>query len=209
MKSWILAAGLFAAVAAPPALAADMDDGSIPYPRGGIYDDPRYPPKPYPQQAEDDDDDDGPGARNDYPRGGVPDKYARVPPYRSNCVRSDEVRERLTSRGWRDFHAGKPVDETIVTLRARRPNGRLFELTLHRCTGRIVEVRALEPRTYDYGYRGPAEPYGQWSPGPYSHYGRFTAPWFYGRIVPPWFERPYYAYRWPPRWYRDRDRDDD
>ena len=32
MQSWVLVAGLLAAAAASPALAADMDDGTIPYP---------------------------------------------------------------------------------------------------------------------------------------------------------------------------------
>ena len=57
------------------------------------------------------------------------------------CARSEQVRERLTGMGWRDFHAGQPQNDDLVTLRARRPSGRLFELTLHRCSGEIVEAR--------------------------------------------------------------------
>ena len=47
---------------------------------------------------------------------------------------SEQVRAQLTDMGWRDFHGGQPQGD-IVTLRARRPNGRLFELTMHRCSG--------------------------------------------------------------------------
>lgn len=216
MKSWVLVAGLLVAAAAPPALAADIDDGTIPYPKGGVYDDPRHPPKGQPPREyydDDDDDDDGPDTKNKYSGApppppnkysGVtppppdkfvppPGKYADVPPYTGKCVRSEEVRERLTSLGWRDFHSGQKVNENVVTLRARRPNGRLFELVLHRCSGRLVDARPLEPRPYGYAYKGPSGPYGgpgNW--GPYGYYDR------------PRFERPY-AYRWPRRWFRDDD----
>jgi hypothetical protein len=183
MRSWVLAAGLLVAVASPPALAADMDDGSA-YPKGGIYDDRRYPP-----EAFDDDEDDASGP-NEYSRVPPPDysrvppreKYAGVPPYKGKCVHSEEVRERLTGQGWRDFHAGAQVNDNLVTLRARRPNGRLFELTLHRCSGSIVDARPLEPRRRNYAYQGPY----------LSPYGVYERPWF----------GPHRRWR---RWYRDDD----
>ena len=66
------------------------------------------------------------------------------------------MRDRLSGMGWRDFHGGQPQGD-IVTLRARRPNGRLFELTMHRCTGEIVEARPLEPRPFGpYAFNRPA-----------------------------------------------------
>jgi hypothetical protein len=202
MKRWVLAAGLLVAVASPPALAADMDDGG-PYPKGGVYDDRRYPPKGPPPGAFDDDDED------DYSSGPPPDKYSRVPPpdkysrlpppdkrpppdkyadvpppFKGKCVRSEEVRERLTGQGWRDFHAGAQVNDNIVTLRARRPTGRLFELTLHRCSGQIVDARPLEPRRREYAYQGPYD-------GP--RWG-------------PYYERPWFGpYRHWRRWQRDDD----
>jgi hypothetical protein len=224
MKSWVLVAGLLAAAAATPALAADMDDGKTPYPKGGIYDDSRYPPKgPPPGYYEDDDDDDGPRTPpNKFSGPPPPDKYGPPPPYKfsgppppdkfsgppppdkygppppnkfsgvtppGKCVRSEEVRDRLTNLGWREFHAGQPVNENIVTLRARRPNGRLFELTLHRCSGQIVDARPLEPRPY--AFNGPEGPRGPGTWGAYGYHDR----WF--------FDRPY-AYRWR-RWYRQDD----
>jgi hypothetical protein len=121
MKSWVLAAGLMAAMVAPPAMAADLDGG---------------PPPPSYKFGYDDDD-----------RPPASKRYSEAPPYGRHCVRSDDVRRRLTSFGWQDFHAGQPQGD-LVTLRARRPSGRLFELTLHRCTGEIVEVQPLEPRRY-------------------------------------------------------------
>jgi hypothetical protein len=203
MRSWVLAAGLLVAVAAPPALAADMDDGGPPpYSKGGVWDDRRYPPKAPPPGAFDDEEDDD---ANDYSRVPPdkysrvppPDKYARVPPpkyadvppYRGKCVRSEQVRERLTGQGWRDFHAGAQVNDNVVTLRARRPSGRLFELTLHRCSGQIVDARPLEPSRREYAWQGPYD-----SPrrfGPYTYYER---PWF-GPYRNPWLRR----------WYREED----
>jgi hypothetical protein len=185
MRSWVLAACLIAAAAAPPALAADMDDGGPP-PKGGYYDAPRYQPKgPPPPYHGEEDDDDGPRPPNKF-TGPPPQPYGK-------CVRSEHVRERLTGMGWNDFHEGRPVNEQAVTLRARRPNGRLFELTLDRCSGQIVDARPLEPRRYGpYADKGPYEPYGQRRSGPYQGYDR------------PWFDRPY-AYRWPRRWHRDRE----
>jgi hypothetical protein len=121
-------------------------------------------------------------------------KYAGPPPGKS-CVRSEHVRDRLTSEGWRDFHDGKPINDGLVTLRARRPNGRLFELTLHRCSGEVVEARPLQLRPFGpYAYRQPYGPYGPWGwapqPAPHSYQNDDS-----------WEER--YAYRGPRRWQND------
>lgn len=166
MKSWVLAASLLAAAIAPAAKAADIDDGPPPPPRSGAYDDPRYsdiykypkaPPRSFnaqPPGYQDDDDDDRDGP--------PPSRYSgtQPPPYGGQaCVRSEEVRERLTRMGWQDFHGGQKEGDT-VTLRARRPSGRLFELRLHRCSGQIADVSPLEPRRFGpYAYRGGEETY--------------------------------------------------
>jgi hypothetical protein len=118
-----------AALAAQPAMAADFG--------GDDEDAPRYGYKSPPPSYQDDDDDDR------YRR------YARPRPdvYRygsRTCATSDEVRYRLTRYGWRDFQGGEQRGQVVV-LRARRPMGRLFELTLDRCSGDIVERRPLEP----------------------------------------------------------------
>jgi hypothetical protein len=207
MRSWLLAAGLVAAAAVSPARAADID-GVPPPPNSGpyggyYYDDPRYPKAPPPSYYDDDDDDDrfqGPPPAKKYshvppPKYAAPPPKFGGPPAGKTCVRSEHVRERLTGQGWRDFHDGQTLGQSLVTLRARRPNGRLFELTLHRCTGEVVEARPLQLRPFGpYAYRQP-----------YGSYG----PWSWGQQVPPyadnddtWQERPY-AYRGPRRWYRD------
>jgi hypothetical protein len=208
MRSWLLAAGLLAAAAAGPAQAADID-GVPPPPRSGpysgYYDDPRYAPKPPapPSYYDDDDDDDdrynGPPPRrySHVPPKYAPPRYAAPPPGRS-CVRSEQVRDRLTSQGWRDFHAGQPVNDGLVTLRARRPSGRLFELVLNRCTGELVEARPLQLRPFGpYAYRQPYGPYGAWRWGPE------TAPYEHEES---WQDQPRerpYAYRGQRRWYQD------
>ena len=133
MKSWILASALMAALVAQPAMAADL---------GSDDDAPRYGYKSPPPSYQDDDDDD-----NRYPRYARPRVEPRADMYRygsRTCATSDEVRHGLSRRGWRDFHGGEQHGN-VVTLRARRPMGRLFELTLDRCTGDIVERRPLEP----------------------------------------------------------------
>jgi hypothetical protein len=216
MKRWVLAAGLLAAALASQALAADLDDGEPPPSwkgpswKDGAY---GYPPKsiapPPGYYHDDEDDDDRPYSKyeddNDRPDSKYEDdddgpskKYSSVPPHKGSCVRSEQVRDRLTSAGWRDFHAGKAVNPTTVTLRARRPSGRLFELRLDRCSGEILHAHALNgpPRPY-YGFKGPDRPP---SGGPYG-YGPpgYMGPYAYGG--------PYGAGKQPPSW--DWDGDDD
>jgi hypothetical protein len=209
MKSWVFAAGLLAAAAALPAEAADVD--GAPPPKGGPYSEPydgyRYGPKGPPSYNDDEDDDryddrapskkysdrydDNPPTPKKYST--VPPKYA--PPPGKGCVRSEQVREGLEAQGWRDFHAGQPVNGSVVTIRARRPSGRLFELTLDRCSGEIVEARPLQLRPFGpYAYREPYGPFGAWRWGPEK------APY---ANEDDWPERPF-AYRGPRRWwYRD------
>jgi hypothetical protein len=209
--------GLMAAAAASPALAADIDGippppygpygnpyGASPYghPQGGPYAEPRYAPRPPAYDDGDDDDDryDGRPPARKYSNVPPPPKYAAPPPHKG-CVRSEQVRDRLTAEGWQDFHDGKPASEGLVTLKARRPNGRLFELTLHRCTGEIVETRALHLRPYlrpfgPYAYRQPYGPYGPW------RWGQQTAPYAQVDDDDGWEERSY-ADRGQRRWWRD------
>jgi hypothetical protein len=206
MRSWLLAAGLLAAVAASPAQAADLDgDDEAPPPRswphsglqGGPYTNPRYgQPVPPPAYRDDDDDDNDNDRYSAVPPprtySHAPPRYA-PPPATKTCVRSEQVRERLTGEGWRDFHDGKPASEGFVTMRARRANGRLFELTLHRCSGEVVEARPLELRPFGpYAYRQPYSPYGPW------RWGQQRAP--YAQDDDSWEERSY-AYRGPRRWH--------
>ena len=128
-------------------------------------------------------------------------KYSDLPPHKGSCVRSEHVRDRLTGMGWRDFHSGKAVSPTTVTLRARRPSGRLFELRLDRCSGEILVARPLELRPLrPYDYKGPDRP-PQW--GPYGHGGN---PYAYG--PPPGYMGPYaygrpYGYGKRPRYWED------
>lgn len=222
MKRWVLAAGLLAAAVAPQAMAADLDDGGPPPPPGwkeggwkdGAY---GYPPKSIaPPPSYYDDDDDGPPQAKKYsyeygpPHGkkyqddddGPPSsKYSDLPPHKGSCVRSEHVRDRLTGMGWRDFHSGKAVSPTTVTLRARRPSGRLFELRLDRCSGEILVARPLELRPLrPYDYKGPDRP-PQW--GPYGHGGN---PYAYG--PPPGYMGPYaygrpYGYGKRPRYWEE------
>jgi hypothetical protein len=231
MKRWLLAAALLAAAVAPQAFAADLDDGEPPPPpywKGPRWKDSDYgyPPKSYmpPPGYHDDEDDGPPPYSKKYSYEGPPykkygdkyekyddddeddgppsKKYSDLPPYKGSCVRSEQVRDRLTSLGWGDFHAGKALSPTTVKLRARRPTGRLFELRLDRCSGVILEARPVElsPLRPYYSYKQPPEHgYKQRPPywGPYGYSGPHGPPGYWG----PYAGRPYgYGKQPPPGW---------
>lgn len=194
MKSWVLVASLLAAATMIPAAsyAADPgDDDDVP----GAYK-RKAPPPGYNNQYDDDDDDDRPPAkRYSGPPPAPPPGYKYsgppVPPAGMNCARSEQVRQRLTEMGWQDFHGGQQQGDVVV-MKARRPSGRLFELTLQRCSGQIVEVRPLEGRPYAFNndrppyddrYNRPnAERYDYPPPrGPYGYNDRYRdGPYAYG-----------------------------
>jgi hypothetical protein len=173
MRSWVLAAGLLAAAAATGAQAADLYDDPPPGRYGSAYEDPRYadiykypapppyvvpPPRPYP----------GPYAGPPIPRERVyreeyyerngyegPRRHSYLDPrrpYAGHCLPRELIKEQLLRDGWHDFH-DRDVQGDIVTIRARRPNGRLFALAVDRCTGEIVNADPLEPRRFGpYAY---------------------------------------------------------
>jgi hypothetical protein len=207
MKRWLLAAGLLAAALAPQALAADLDDGDPPPSwKGPPWKDGAYgyppksiaPPPGYYDEGEGDDED-RPFQKYEDDEDAPSKKHSGVPPHKGSCVRSEQVRDRLTSAGWRDFHAGKAVNPTTVTLRARRPSGRLFELRLHRCSGEILHAHALEgpPRPH-YGFKG-RPPWGPYGYGPYGPPPGYMGPYAYGG--------PYGDGKQPPSWNWDEDDD--
>lgn len=81
-----------------------------------------------------------------------PRRYSDVPRYPQyrdrpayGCVPRREVRRALYEDGW--FELQLPVvDGPVVLLRARRDSGRLFELQLDRCTGRVLHAEVISPR---------------------------------------------------------------
>lgn len=94
----------------------------------------------------------------------VPDDFEPpYPPERIDgrgCVPREMARDRLADGGWYDFHGLEPRD-SVVFVKARRPSGRLFDLTIDRCSGEIVDARPL----YDGGGRyawGPRHHHHHW-----------------------------------------------
>jgi hypothetical protein len=96
-----------------------------------------------------------------------PDRYAAVPddfepPYpppgqfeRDRCIPRDVARDRLRAAGWRGFHAVEPHDR-VVRVKATRPSGRMYDLTIDRCSGEVVDARPIIGRRlgpYAYGPR--------------------------------------------------------
>jgi hypothetical protein len=165
MKSVLLAAGMLAVVAAgaPAVRAADLEYG--PGDRySSPYDDPRYRDLygPSPRTAE----------RYTYEerayRPPVPpynvyrdDGYAPPRRYTEDyrfgvqCLPRHEVRRRLSEEGWVEFH-DLELRPDVAILRARRPNGDLYDLRIDRCTGTVVHARPLEhavPGPFAYGPR--------------------------------------------------------
>ena len=83
-----------------------------------------------------------------------PPRYAGGGP----CVPREAVRDRLLSEGWGDFRDFEPRGR-VVMVQARRPSGRLFDLTIDRCSGEVVDARPVfgprvEPGAYAYGGYG-------------------------------------------------------
>jgi hypothetical protein len=166
MRSWVLAAGLLAAATASGAQAADLYDDPPPAGRyGSAYEDPRYadiykyPPAP-PRYAVP-----GPGPYvGPYAGAPIPREpvygngyYGRDPRgrYADHCVPREVIKDRLIREGWHDFH-DRDAQGDLISIRARRPSGRLFSLAIDRCTGEIVAADPLEGRGYGpYAYGGP------------------------------------------------------
>lgn len=131
------ALAVFSALTASPAAAADLYEP--PYEEYGE----EAPPPPRYRFAAGPDDFQPP-----YP----PERI-----YGRGCIPREVARDRLVEAGWYDFHGLEPRD-SVVFVKARRPSGRLFDLTIDRCSGEIVDARPL----YDGGGRyawGPRHPH--------------------------------------------------
>lgn len=179
MKRWLygLAASATLTALSAAATAADLNYYDPPQRHGSAYDDPRYadlygyapppPPPPFVEKRYY-------GERYGYDRvpipkepvyrdynDGVPPvrrRYSDVPRHRvygvkPACAPKDEVQFRLQQDGWHGFHDARPLDSETAQVKARRRNGRLFELTIDRCSGDVVQARPLEPRGMPYADR--------------------------------------------------------
>lgn len=58
------------------------------------------------------------------------------------CVPRHVARERLRADGWNDFQDFEKSG-SVLLVQARRPSGRLFDLTIDRCSGEIIAARPL------------------------------------------------------------------
>lgn len=156
MKSWVLAVSLLAAATSGQALAADLDDGP-PDRYGSAYEDPRYSDMyRYPDARRYTEVD--PYARRQVYRERYDDREVdRRHAYRHNCVPREYIKRRLHEQGWHDFRDPEMRGE-IATVIARRPSGRLFELTVDRCSGEVVSLRRLRPYG-PYAHGGPYRRY--------------------------------------------------
>ena len=170
IRSWTAAAVAILLLSALPAAAADLGEASP-------YEEPRYgesyrqpPPPPPPRYSEPRPHPDAyrpPATRDeqgepDYPpaysRGyGRPYPEQRYPRYAERCVPRVFIAEQLRRQGWRTFEDFDDGDRFLI-VRARDWNGAMFDLRLDRCSGRVLELRILQPRAvqpppYDYALR--------------------------------------------------------
>lgn len=67
----------------------------------------------------------------------------------SDCVPRDEIRRRLKLQGWWDFDGLERAGDKFQ-LRARRPNGIAYQLTIDGCSGRVLGAMRLDT---DRGHR--------------------------------------------------------
>lgn len=158
LRSMLIAAASAAIVsAAAPAQAADLGH------KGSPYDDPRYsemyghtpPPRyahpipaapVYPPYAQ------PPFVPPHYaqpqyaPVPAAPPAYRHDGRYAGDCLPRHVIRDQLASRGWHELHDAQ-VMGNVVHIRARRPNGRLFDLTLDRCSGEVIHAQVIDNRS--------------------------------------------------------------
>ncbi len=143
-----VAASLFATTL--PARSADL---YAPPPYGSAYDEPRYG---------DSYDEDAPAyERYAEPQDNLEPRY--VPPRYAaqggDCVPRRIAHARLRADGWRDFRDFL-ARGNVVLMQARRPSGRLFDLTIDTCSGEIIAARPLdEGRVIAAGQRRYLQPY--------------------------------------------------
>ncbi len=140
----------YARLAAASALAVSLAFIALPANAADLYE------PPYDEYGE------GPPPRGDR-YADVPDDFE--PPYpprfrERGCIPRDVARDRLRDAGWYDFHALEPRED-VVLVKARRGRGRLFDLTIDRCSGQIVDARPLGPRMGPYAWGPPRR---HWAP---------------------------------------------
>jgi hypothetical protein len=179
-------AGSFTSIAAdlyqppydPPRAEAPDDDpryGDVyripppPYRRPRYAEPPEAAPYPPPRYAERSD---GPP----YPRGGYAGREEYLPPMRGprfrdrytdrggECVPRHEIRRSLREDGWGEIQ-GLELRGEVAIVRASRPSGAVFELTVDRCSGHVLRAEAVgapppgPPGPYAWGRRERYTPY--------------------------------------------------
>lgn len=118
---------------------------AAPYPPPMVYRQDRYATPPYvpphePQYRQEEYRQEG------YRQEGYrQDGYRQDGRYAGDCLPRDAVQAKLQQRGWFDFHDPQ-VSGNVVHIRARRDNGRLFDLTVDRCSGQVLGADAIHDR---------------------------------------------------------------
>jgi hypothetical protein len=140
----------YARLAAASALAVSFFLSALPAVAADLYEPPydiygEGPPPPRDRYADVPDDFEPP----------YPPRYAE-----RGCIPREEARDRLRDAGWYDFHALEPRED-VVLVKARRGRGRLFDLTIDRCTGEIVDAKPLHARRWGPYALGPRR---HWAP---------------------------------------------
>lgn len=77
------------------------------------------------------------------------ERYSRTTHYddRAGCLPRHAIRQRLRDDGWRDIDKIDVRGDTVVVT-AERPNGKLYDLKVDRCSGDIVDSRVSREEVY-------------------------------------------------------------
>lgn len=86
-------------------------------------------------------------------------RYANSHDWHSDrCVPRQLIKRELLADGWNEFY-GLELQGKHALIYARRPSGRLFHLSIDRCSGQIVKAR---PADTGYGRKFASHPRGYW-----------------------------------------------
>lgn len=77
------------------------------------------------------------------------ERYSRTTQYDdgAGCLPRHAIRQRLRDDGWRDIEK-LDVRGDAVIVTAERPNGKLYDLKVDRCSGDIIDSRVSREEVY-------------------------------------------------------------
>jgi len=77
------------------------------------------------------------------------ERYSRTTRYDdgAGCLPRHAIRQRLRDDGWRDIEKIDVRGDSVIVT-AERPNGKLYDLKVDRCSGEIIDSRVSREEVY-------------------------------------------------------------